>query len=187
LALFAVEYLKKNPGGKVSMSPNMGWATRDAILENNGEILMVKVGRTNVINELQKQNGLFGGEISGHFFFKEFKLLESSEYAMLLILKIIKNSGKKLSEIMEPYRQYINSGELNFEVADKDQVIKSIESKYRRDANTFSDLDGIRLEFDDWWFNLRKSNTEPIIRLRVEAKTKELLDEKVVQIESMIE
>ena len=187
LALFAVEYLKKNSGGKVSMSPNMGWAARDAILGNGGEIIMAKVGRTNVINQLQKQNGLFGGEISGHFFFKEFKLLESSEYAMLLTLKIIAASGKKLSEIIEPYLQYHNSGELNFEVIDKDQVIKSIEDKYRPGASSFSDLDGIRLEFDDWWFNLRKSNTEPIIRLRVETKTKEALDEKVSEIKSMIQ
>jgi len=186
LAMLATEYLKDHPGGKVYTAVNQSWIVRDAAKEAGGEAVMDKVGRTNAIRWMKENNGVLGGEVSCHFFFKEFHYLESSEYTMLLILKMIAEQGKPFSEMMAPYRTYISSGEINFEVEDKQGTIKKLEDKFKPESTSFTNIDGIRLEFEDWWFNVRASNTEPLIRLTIEAKAQELLDEKKKELTDLI-
>ncbi|MFH1142430.1 MAG: phosphomannomutase/phosphoglucomutase, partial [Candidatus Uhrbacteria bacterium] len=107
-------------------------------------------------------------------------------FAMLLILKMMAEQKKPLSEIIAPYLKYFGSGEINFKVEDKQGLINQFEEKYRPESKSFSDLDGIRIEFEDWWFNIRASNTEPLIRLNMEAKSLELLESKKQEIINII-
>ncbi len=186
LAMLASEYLKDHPGGKVYTAVNQSWIVRDAVKEAGGETVMGKVGRTHAIAWMKEAGGVLGGEVSGHFFFKEFHYLESSEFVMLLIMKMIAEQGKSFSEIMAPYRKYISSGELNFEVDDKQGTIKKLKDKFKPEAKELIDIDGIRIEFNDWWFNVRASNTEPLIRLTIEAKTPGLLNEKKQELTDLI-
>jgi len=187
LGLLATEYLASHPGGKVTNSPNMSWVPRDAVLKTGGEVVQSPVGRTHVIKKMRDTDAVLGGEVSCHFFFKEFNALESSEFAMLLIMKIMAEKGQSLSEIIAPFMKYFGSGEINFKVEDKQGLINQLEEKYRPDSKSFSDLDGIRIEFEDWWFNVRASNTEPLIRLNMEAKTLELLESKKQEIINIIQ
>ncbi len=187
LAMLATEYLRNHPGGKVYTAVNQSWITQEAIKEAGGEPVMNKVGRTHAIKWMKEEGGVLGGEVSCHFFFKEFHDLESSEFALLLIMKMIAEEEKPFSQIMAPYMKYVSSGEINFEVQDKQGTIKRLEEKYRPQAKKFIDIDGIRLEFDDWWFNIRASNTEPLIRLTLEAKTEELMEEKKKELTNIIQ
>ncbi|MBU0531435.1 MAG: phosphomannomutase/phosphoglucomutase [Candidatus Uhrbacteria bacterium] len=186
LAMLATEYLKDHPGGKVYTAVNQSWIVRDAVEAAGGKVVMNKVGRTHAVKWMKSEGGVLGGEVSGHFFFKEFNDLESSEFVFLMVLKMVAEQGKPFSEIMAPYRKYIGSGEINFEVEDKQGTIQKLEDKFKPESNKFIDIDGIRLEFDDWWFNVRASNTEPLIRLTVEAKTQELLDTKTQELTELI-
>ncbi|MFH1142786.1 MAG: phosphomannomutase/phosphoglucomutase, partial [Candidatus Uhrbacteria bacterium] len=123
LGLLATEYLASHPGGKVTNSPNMSWIPRDAVLAAGGEVVNSPVGRTHVIKKMRETGAVLGGEVSCHFFFKEFQALESSEFAMLLILKMMAEQKKPLSEIIAPYLKYFGSGEINFKVEDKQGLI----------------------------------------------------------------
>ncbi len=186
LAALAEEYLKKRPGGKIVISPSMSWVTKEAIESAGGEAVLEKVGYTYIIKKLREIKGVMSGEVAGHFYFDDFDDLDSSEFALLLLIKKLVQEARPLSEIMAPYHKYHNLKETNFEVADQQAVIKKIEEEYRPKAKEFSDYDGIRADFDDWWFNIRLSNTEPVVRLNMEAKTPELLEEKKQEIISMI-
>ncbi len=178
LAMLATEYLKQHPGGKVYTAVNQSWAVRDAVEAAGGEVVMNKVGRTNAIKWMKENGGVLGGEVSSHFFFQEFNDLESSEFAFLLIIKMIAESGKTFLEIMTPYTKYASGGENNFEVEDKEGTIKRLVDAYQDEAVNMIDIDGVRLEFNDWWFNVRASSTEPLIRLTLEAESEEILAEK---------
>jgi phosphomannomutase len=140
-----------------------------------GHSLMKQVMRENHAN--------IGGELSGHFFFKETKYIESSVLVMLKILKIISKSQKSLSELIKPFQKYYHSGEVNMPIDNLErgaQMIKNLKEKYR--DGKIDELDGVTVEYRDWWFNLRLSNTEPIVRLVVEADTKDLMDQKVKEL-----
>lgn len=186
LAMLATEYLKEHPGGKVYTAVNQSWAVRDAVEAAGGEVVMNKVGRTNAIKWMKEAGGVLGGEVSSHFFFKEFNDLESSEFVFLMIMKMIAESGKSFSEIMKPYLSYASGGENNFKVADPQVTIAKLVSAYEANALSKVDIDGVRLEFADWWFNVRASSTEPLIRLTLEAKNPELLDQKKQELINLI-
>lgn len=125
-----------------------------------------------------------GGELSGHFDFKEMNYAESAVLAMLKVIGIVAKEQKPLSKLIEPFQEYANSGEINIEVQNRKQAIENIKDKYS-DGKT-NELDGITVEYPNWWFNARSSNTEPLLRLVVEANTKELMDEKVEEIRNII-
>lgn len=126
----------------------------------------------------------FGGELAGHFDFKEMNYAESAVLAMLKVIGIVAKEQKSLSKLVEPFQKYANSGEINIEVRDRDRVMENIKSKYK--DGKLNELDGITVEYGDWWFNVRPSNTEPIIRLVVEADTKELMENKTSELTSEI-
>lgn len=186
LAVLSKEVLARKPGSKIVVAPNQSWTTFDSILENGGVPLECRIGRKFVVEAVQKQGAILGGEVSSHFFFEEFHGLEAVDHAIVRILSIWKNSGMTFAEMVRPYRAYSNSGEVNIEVHEKQQVLDKLE-QYAVSATKVNKLDGIRAEFNhDWWFIVRPSNTEPLLRLIVEAKTPELMEEKRDELVAMI-
>ena len=178
LAVLSKEVLARKPGSKIVVAPNQSWTTFDSITENGGVPLECRIGRKFVVEAVQKQGAVLGGEVSSHFFFEEFHGLEAVDHAIVRILSIWKQSGMTFADMVRPYRAYTNSGEVNIEVHNKEQVLDKLE-QYAASATKVNKLDGIRCEFDrDWWFIVRPSNTEPLLRLIVEAKTPELMEEK---------
>ncbi|MBU1705714.1 phosphomannomutase/phosphoglucomutase [Patescibacteria group bacterium] len=186
LAILADSRLKGNPERPVVWSANASWAVRDAIEANRGLSIMEKVGRTNIIKRVKKEAAVIGGEVSAHYFYPEFSGLESTDFTILLVLKLLKKSGGPMSELVKPFAKYVISGEINFAVKDKEAAIESLGKKYKGQALEISTLDGIRSEFKDWWFNIRPSNTEPLIRLNLEAKSQELMATKRDEIAAFI-
>lgn len=186
LAILAEERLRAHSGKGIVYSPNASWAVRDAIARNNGVPLLEKVGRTHIVRRMAEDGAVFGGEVSAHYFYPEFFNMESTDFTILLVLKMLKESGKKASDWLAPYRKYAQSGEINFSVKDKEAALADLEKHYGASAVSVNKLDGLRVEFHDWWFNARKSNTEPLVRLNVEATSLALMEEKRDEISLVI-
>jgi phosphomannomutase len=168
-ALFAQEMLAKEPGGKVVYDLRSSRAVADIVRERGGVAIRERVGHSFIKATMRKTGAALGGELSGHYYFRDHFYSDSGEIAMVLLLSILSRSGKKLSELIAPTRRYVSTGELNFHVEDKDRVIAALKSKYQ--GAEMDELDGITVQFPDWWFNVRKSNTEPLLRLNLEADT----------------
>jgi len=184
LALLAQTML--TAGDKAVLAMNLSRATHEAVAEAGGEVIEAKIGRTNIISEMLAGNAALGGEFSGHFMFRQFGSLECVDYAIVQVLTHWKESGKKMSELVAPFRRYANTGEINLEVHDKAGALARVKDAYAATAQEVSERDGIRCRFADWWFILRQSNTEPVVRLTVEANSQELLSEKRDELVKMI-
>jgi phosphomannomutase len=155
-------------------------------IESNGGVPMVgRVGHTFIKEKMRQEDIFFAGEYSGHFYFKDSAYAENPFSVVRIVLDEIKRTGLPFSEIVAKYRKYYHSGEMNFKVIDKVEKINQIRAAYSNGA--LSELDGIRVDHDDWWFLVRGSNTEPLLRIIVEAETKELLDEKVVEMKRLMD
>jgi phosphomannomutase len=187
LALLAGERLNAWPGKAVVWSPNASWAVRDAIAAARGKSVWEKVGRANIAARVRAEGAAMGGEVSAHYFYPEFGGLESVDFTLLLVLDLLARSGLKFSQLMAPHRRYARLDETNFEVQDKDGAIQAIKDRFAPDAVLVNELDGVRMEFTDWWFNIRKSNTEPLVRLNMEACSKTNLDANKLRILEVLE
>ncbi len=141
-----------------------------------GKTIRVKAGHTNIKKSMREYDALFASELSGHFFFREFNYCDSALFAALTIIKILDNENKSISELVEPLKKYYSSGELNFEISNKDEKINYVENYFKGYIKK-ENIDGISLYFKDFWFNLRKSNTENLLRLNIETNTKQKLEE----------
>lgn len=171
LALFAKDVLTRTSGAKVVVAPTMSWAVIDAIRAAGGALEECAIGRTIVVKTMHDTGAPLGGEISSHFMFGEFHNLESVDHAFARVLGIWKRSGASFADFVRPLRTFVNSGEVNLEVHDKTAAIDRVKEVYVPQASVVNTRDGIRCEFGrDWWFLVRPSNTEPILRLIVEAK-----------------
>jgi len=148
------------------------------------DIQKTKVGHVNIKTALKKARGEFAGELSGHYYFKEMNYSESALLMLIYVLNILSRNGEQFSVMLDKYKKYFHSGELNFEVEDREAAIDSLKNAYRDGEQ--SDLDGLSVEYENWWFNVRPSKTEPLIRLVVEADSKELLDEKIEELSEKI-
>ena len=155
--------------GNVFYDLRSSWATKEVIAENGGTPMMSRVGHSFIKQQMRDQDALFAGELSGHYYFRENFYAESTALAVLYIANRVSQSGKKLSELVEPLRRYVASGEINNRVEDSAAVFEQLKATYA-DGHQFN-LDGLSVEYPDWWFNVRCSNTEPWIRLNLEAKT----------------
>jgi len=188
LALLARDMLKDQSGKGVVVTVNMGWAVREEIERLGGVVLESSVGRTNVPIVGRANNGVLGGEVSGHFVFENFHFLESIDYAVVRILSLYARENVQLSTITDELMdRYSNSGEVNREIENKDEALKKVLEKYQNEASEVNLQDGVKCTFDKkWWFILRKSNTEPVVRLTVEAKTEEEMIEKRNEILTLI-
>jgi phosphomannomutase len=183
-AIIAREVLRENPGAPVLYDIRASWTTPEIIKAAGGEPVMWKVGHSLIKAKMREVDAKFAGEVSGHFFFTPW-FAESGMLAMGHILNVLQREGKSLSEVVRPLNKYVKTPELNYDVADKDEAIDRIKKKYA-DATKIYDFDGIRFEYQDWWASVRPSNTEPKLRLNMEAKDKDLLAEKQGEIESII-
>jgi len=143
-----------------------------------------RTGYSFVRATMKKHDADLGGELSGHFDFKEMNYAESAILAMLRIIEIVAKESKPLSKLIKPFLKYFNSGEINIEIQNREQALENIRAKYT--DGKMNELDGITVEYPDWWFNARPSNTEPLVRVVVEADTKELMEQKVSELISEI-
>lgn len=175
-ALLASEYLKKRKGLKIAYDVRLSKIVPETIKKLGGVPLKCRVGHKFFKILLREKNAFFGGELSGHYYFKNFFNADSAIFAALEVLKIIALKNKSLEELIFPFRKYFHSGELNFKIADKEKMLQKIKKRFQN--GKLDKTDGITLEFPDWRFNLRPSNTEPVVRLIIEAKTKKLLAAK---------
>jgi phosphomannomutase len=156
----------------------------EVIRENGGEPVRTRVGHSLIKKVMAETGAIFGGEHSGHYYFRDHYRADSGMIAALLVLERLSESAIPLSELLAPYRRYHDSGEINSEVVDQEGRIEAV-------ARAFADgkqdrLDGLTVEYRDWWFNVRPSNTEALLRLNVEARTEELLEEKTREVLSVI-
>ncbi|HEY5693023.1 MAG TPA: phosphomannomutase/phosphoglucomutase [Gaiellaceae bacterium] len=176
-ALFAESVLEKEPGAKVIYDVRASRAVPDTIERAGGVPLVNRVGHAFIKARMRKDDATFAGEVSGHYYFRDFSQADSGVVPFLLMLELISKRGRRLSEILEPLRsRYFITGELNTPVPDV--ALKLQELKERYADGRVSHLDGISVDFDDWHFNVRPSNTEPLLRLNLEATSEELMERK---------
>jgi phosphomannomutase len=178
--------LAREPGGKVVYDLRSSRAVADLIRERGGEPIRERVGHSFIKATMRKVGAALGGELSGHYYFRDHFYSDSGEIAMVLLLGILSRSGRKLSELVKPTRRYHATGEVNFHVADQDRVIAALRSRYGGSGARIDDLDGITVGFPEWWFNVRKSNTEPLLRLNLEADTPARLAEKLAELKPLL-
>jgi phosphomannomutase len=183
-ALVAQAMLERDPGAKIVYNLICSWAVPEVIRESGGVPVRSRVGHSFIKQVMAETGAVFGGEHSGHYYFRDNYRADSGLIAAVIVQERLSVSGVPLSELVAPLRRYPGSGEINTEVADQAAAIEAIASTYgdgREDR-----LDGLTVEFEDWWFNVRPSNTEPLLRLNVEARTRELLDEKTAEVLGLI-
>ena len=175
-ALIAKMVLAKNPGANIFYDLRSSWAVKEVILENGGIPNQSRVGHAFIKAQMREKDAIFAGELSGHYYFKENSFAESSALAVIFIANLVSQSDKPLSELVAPMQRYFASGEINSTVADSLLVFDKLRSTYA-DADKM-ELDGLSFEYPTWWFNVRRSNTEPLVRLNLEAKTKAEMEAK---------
>ena len=160
------------------------WAVKEAIVENSNKPVIHRVGHSFIKGTMRQDNIAFGGELSGHYYYRDHFFTESTIFTLVKIAQLIEREHRPLSELVKPLQKYFQSGEINSEVVDKKAKMEELEEKYK--DGKISRLDGVMIEYDDWWFNVRPSNTEPLLRLNLEAKTKRMMKKKTKEILKII-
>jgi len=184
-AMLAEYFLKLNPGASIIYDARNSRSVPKVILSNGGKAVITKVGHANIKQVMREENAPFGGEASGHFYFRDNWFADSGLIGAVIGLYVATLTGKKLSQLREQYTFYSAMPETNFVVEDKDAAIARIAAAFPKAAK--SDLDGITLVLDeDTWINVRPSNTEPVLRLNAEAKNKQELDKLISQVTTLI-
>jgi phosphomannomutase len=179
-ALVARAVLAREPGAAIVHNLICSWAVPEVIRENGGTPIRSRVGHSFIKQVMAETGAAFGGEHSGHYYFRENYRADSGLIAAVVVLGQLSLASVPLSELLRPFRRYHSSGEINTRVDDSFARIEEIAASF---TNARADrLDGLTVEFDNWWFNVRPSNTEPLLRLNVEAKTEELLKEKTAEV-----
>jgi phosphomannomutase len=175
-ALVAESVLRRHPGATILYNVICGRIVPEVIERAGGRGVVTPVGHSLIKALMRKENGTFAGEHSGHYFFRDNYSADSGLIAALIVLELVSRQGKPLSEIAAPYDRYYQSGEINSRVQDAQAKIEQL--KARSADGTPLTLDGLRVDYPHWWFNVRPSNTEPLLRLNVEADTPELMAAK---------
>ena len=184
-ALFAQAILGREPGGKVIYDVRASWAVPEAIRAAGGVPLINRVGHAFIKQRMREEHAVFGGEVSAHYYFRDFSQADSGTVPFLLMCELVSRHGK-LSAALAPFRErYFITGEINTPVADVPAKLAELEERFGGEG-TVTHLDGLSVEFDDWHFNVRPSNTEPLLRLNLEALSQELMDEKRDEVLSAI-
>jgi phosphomannomutase len=183
-ALVATALLKRNPGAPVVYNLICSWTVPEVIREQGGEPVRTRVGHSFIKQVMAETGAVFGGEHSGHYYFRDNYFADSGLIAAVIALGELSSADVPLSALLAPFRRYADSGEINSVVEDPAGRIEAIAAHLadgRQDRT-----DGLTVEFPDWWANVRASNTEPLLRLNVEARTQELLDERTAELLSLI-
>jgi phosphomannomutase len=185
-ALFAGTVLEREPGAKIIYDVRASWAVPDTIEAAGGVPIVSRVGHAFIKHVMRQEGAAFGGEVSGHYYFRDFCQADTGVVPFLLMLELVSQKGQKLSEILRPFRErYFITGELNTPVPDVDAKLRELEERFGPEG-TVSHLDGLSVEGPDWHFNVRPSNTEPLLRLNLEARSQELMKRRRDEVLSLI-
>jgi phosphomannomutase len=183
-ALVAIAMLEREPGAKIVHNLICSWVVPEVIREHGGTPVRTRVGHSFIKQVMAETGAIFGGEHSGHYYFRDNYRADSGLIAAVVAMGELSKSGRPLSELLAPLRRYSATGEINSVVDDQQARIEAIAARYadgRQDR-----LDGLTVEFDDWWFNVRPSNTEPLLRLNAEARTPQLMADKSAEVLELI-
>jgi phosphomannomutase len=189
-ALLARGILARNPGATIVYDLRSSWVVREEIARAGGVPVRDRVGHSFIKATMRARGALFGGELSGHFYFAENYTCDSGVIAMVSALNLLEAESRPFSRLADELRRYASTGEVNFEVADKDAAIAALKRRYKDGRQ--DELDGITVEYGDlgarewWWFNVRPSNTEPLLRLNLEASNPALRDRKRAELVSLL-
>ncbi len=192
IALFAHYFLKDNKQSeKVVHDIRTSKAVGEYLKKFNAETVIWRVGRAYGATKLREVNGIYGGELAGHYYFRDFYFSDSGLLASLIMLNIIdtfKKRGKSVSALIHEISSYANTGEVNFRIRRKQEAMNAVVAHFKKQQTptAYYDFDGYRLEFPEWWFNIRPSNTEPYLRFLAEAKSQQLLNEKTKQVYALL-
>ena len=171
VGLLAEAFLSKNAGAKIVHDPRLTWNTIDVAKRGGGEAIQSKTGHAFIKERMRSEDAVYGGEMSAHHYFRDFFYCDSGMIPWLLVLELVSKTGKPLSELVKQMVEaYPSPGEINRKVADAKAVIAAVTEKYQDQALVIDTTDGVSMEFPEWRFNLRMSNTEPVIRLNIESR-----------------
>jgi phosphomannomutase len=183
-ALMVPYFLAKNPGSAIVYDLRSSHVVPEEIIKHGGTPRRERVGHAFMKKTLRDSHACFGGELSGHFYYSDNYYADSGMITLVHVLNILGAADRPMSQLIAPLRRYPSSGEINFEVENKTAVMKDLTRKYSE--GQIDDLDGVTIQFKDWWFNVRPSNTEPLLRLNVEAKTEEMLKERLTELKDFL-
>ena len=190
-ALIAKIILAKHPDSKILYDLRSSMAVKEIIEENGGQAIECRVGHAFIKKQMRDEGAVFAGELSGHYYFQENYNAEAGSLPVIYLLNLMHQNKAAVSQLVSDYRRYYHTGEINNEVRDKDAILKKLENRYSQ--GKISHLDGVKISFWDqphgqrWWFNVRPSNTEPVLRLNLEADNQKLMTEKKEEILKIIQ
>jgi phosphomannomutase len=186
-ALVASSMLEKHPGATILYNLICSKVVPEVIAERGGKAVRTRVGHSFIKETMAETGAVFGGEHSGHYYFAENFRADSGIIAAMVVLELMSKSDRPLSELLAPFRRYADSGEINTEVADPIGAVEAVAEKVAgEEAASVDRLDGLTVDHGDWWYNLRPSNTEPLLRLNVEARTKDECDRHVDEVLALV-
>jgi len=185
-AIVANSLLRKQPGSTILYNLIVSKSVPTLIEKLGGKAVRTRVGHSYIKAEMRQRNAIFGGEHSGHFYFRDNWYADSGLIAVLLTLELLSMADQPLSELLKPLDQWVRSGEINSRVSDVQGKLQALEERYSREAESVDHLDGLTFDYGDWWFNVRSSNTEPLLRVNVEAKTRTLMEQRRDEILALI-
>ena len=189
VGLLAESILKRNPGANIIHDPRLTWNTLDIVEKAGGRAIQSKSGHSFIKEKMREVDGVYGGEMSAHHYFREFSYADSGMIPWLLVAELLSISGKSLSELVgERQAKFPASGEINRQVEDANQTLRKLHERYAEEALEVDDTDGYCFEFPEWRFNIRMSNTEPVVRLNVESRgDSELMERKTAEVLQLME
>jgi phosphomannomutase len=189
VGLLAAAFLEREPGARIVHDPRLTWNTIDIVTRLGGVPVLCKSGHAFIKQKMREVDGAYGGEMSAHHYFRNFAYCDSGMIPWLLVLEVMCARGQSLSQLVgERIRLFPTSGEINRKVANSQALLARVQVKYGNDASSIDFTDGLSIEFPQWRFNLRTSNTEPLVRLNVESRGSEaLMQEKTAELLREIE
>lgn len=189
VGLLAEAFLLKTPGAKIIHDPRLTWNTIDVAAKNGGQAIQSKTGHAFIKERMRSEDAVYGGEMSAHHYFRDFFYCDSGMIPWLLVMELISSSGRPLSDLVRAMVEaYPSPGEINRTIADPAEAIRQVKQHYEAEALVIDEIDGISMEFTDWRFNLRMSNTEPVVRFNVETRgDRELLEQRQNEVLAILE
>ena len=189
VGLLAEAFLLKTPGAKIIHDPRLTWNTIDVAAKNGGQAIQSKTGHAFIKERMRAEDAVYGGEMSAHHYFRDFFYCDSGMIPWLLVMELISSSGRPLSDLVRAMVEaYPSPGEINRTIADPAKAIRQVKQHYEAKALVIDEIDGISMEFTDWRFNLRVSNTEPVVRFNVETRgDRELLKQRQNEVLAILE
>jgi phosphomannomutase len=184
--MVSVSMLQKHPGATICYNLICSRSVPETVEKMGGTAVRTRVGHSLIKAQMREHDAIFGGEHSGHFYFRDNWYADSGMIAALTVMELVSEAGKPLSEVLAPLDTRVRSGEINSEVSDPPAIVAKVEEHFAAQGATIDHLDGVTIGFPDWWLNLRASNTQPLLRLNVEADDRATLDARTAEVLAMI-